>query len=151
MFDTGAHVLNTIADLAGENFVEVVAWFDQQDTPVDILAAAIGRLASGALVSINACGDSIQVCESDIRVFCREGILQTNMWGTYLRMQRAGRKHLRRVKCPPSLGVWQQFLAVRNDEIDNPSPPEVGLRMIRLWDALRQSANQGGRPVLCNN
>ena len=28
MFDTGAHLLNTLSDLAGEPFVEVAAWFD---------------------------------------------------------------------------------------------------------------------------
>ena len=51
LFDTGAHMLNTISDLAGEDFVEVAAWMDNQGAPVDILAAVIARLASGALVS----------------------------------------------------------------------------------------------------
>ncbi len=30
MFDTGAHLLNTVADLAGEEFVEVAAWLDNR-------------------------------------------------------------------------------------------------------------------------
>ncbi len=149
MFDTGAHVLNTVADLAGEEFAEVAAWFDRRDTPVDILAAAVGRLKSGALVSLNACGDTINTCASDIRVFCSDGILQTTMWGDFLRVQRNGRKTLRLVKFPPSLGVWQQFLAVRAGEMENPCPPEVGLRMVQLWDALQESAQQQGRPVMC--
>ena len=29
----------------------------------------------------------------------------------------------------------------------NPSPPEVGLRMARLWDAIRDSAARGGAVV----
>ncbi len=149
MNDTGAHMLNTIADLAGEDFVEVAAWFDQRGTAVDILAAAIGRLEAGALVTLNGSGDTIPSCWSDIRVFCTEGILQTTMWGDFLRVQRRGRKQLRKVKCPPSWGVWQQFLAVRSGEIENPCPPEVGLRMARLWDALQESAAQGGQPVWC--
>ncbi len=149
MFDTGAHLLNTVADLAGEEFAEVAAWFDRRCTPVDILALAICRLKSGALVTLNGCGDTIPSCASDVRVFCRDGILQTGFWGGYLRVQRRGRKQLRRVKCPPSLGVWQQFLAVRAGEIENPCPPEVGLRMAHLWDALRESAAQGGQPVRC--
>jgi hypothetical protein len=45
------------------------------------------------------------------------------------------------------MGVWQQFLAVRNGEIPNPCPPEVGLRMARLWDAIRASAGQNGSIV----
>ncbi|MCB9078117.1 MAG: Gfo/Idh/MocA family oxidoreductase [Anaerolineaceae bacterium] len=149
LFDTGAHMLNTVADLAGEPFVEVAAWTDPQGTPVDIIGTAIGRLASGALVTFNACGDTINVCESDVRVFCRDGILQTGIWGASLRVQRRGETQLRAMKCPPSLGVWQQFLAVRRGKMPNPSPPEIGLRMIRLWDALHASAQQGGQPVKC--
>jgi len=147
MFDTGAHVLNTVSDLAGENFVEVAAWFDNRDTPVDILAAAIGRLQSGALVTLNGCGDTIKSCFSDIRFFCSEGILQTTMWGDYLNVQRAGETELQPVEVPASMGVWQQFLAVRAGTLPNPCPPEVGLRMVQLWDALQASARQGGRPV----
>ncbi len=149
MFDTGAHMLNTVADLAGEDFVEVAAWFDTRDCEVDILAAAIGRLKSGVMVTLNGCGDTINTYGSDIRVFCTAGILQTGIWGGYLRLQRQGRKQLRRVKCPPSLGVWEKFLAVRNNELENPCPPEVGLRMALLWDALQESAHQGGQPVKC--
>ncbi len=29
----------------------------------------------------------------------------------------------------------------------NPSPPEVGLRMARLWDAIRESSARGGAVV----
>jgi predicted dehydrogenase len=151
MFDTGAHLLNTVTDLAGEDFVEVAAWFDRRGTAVDILAAGMGRLQSGGLVSINSCGDSSSPYGSDVRVFCTQGTLQVGVWGGYLRLQRPGRKYLRRVNCPPSLGVWQQFLAVRAGALENPCPPEVGLRMVRLWDALKASAEWGGLPVQCGN
>jgi predicted dehydrogenase len=149
LFDTGAHMLNTVADLAGEDFVEVAAWLDNHGRPVEILAAAIGRLASGAMVTLNGCGEGIRSAGSDIRVFCAKGILRTGIWGERLELQREGRKRLRTVKLPPSLGVWEQFLAVRNGQIANPCPPEVGLRMARLYDAIRASAAQNGAPVRC--
>lgn len=149
MFDTGAHLLNTISDLAGEEFDQVAAWLDSRGTQVDILAAAIGRLKSGALVTVSGCGDAPARDGSDVRIFCSNGILQTDAWGRYLRLQRAERKHLRRVACPPSLGAWQQFLAVRAGQMANPCPPEVGLRMARLWDALKASAEWNGLPVQC--
>ena len=38
-------------------------------------------------------------------------------------------------------------MAVRSGEIPNPSPPEVGLRMARLWDAIQASAAQDGKRV----
>jgi predicted dehydrogenase len=149
LFDTGAHMLNTVSDLAGDNFVEVAAWLDNRDCPVDILGVIIGRLESGALVTMNACGEAIPSCSSDIRVFCSKAIVRTGMWGEFLEIQRHGRKRLRKVTVPASLGVWEQFYAVRSGRIANPSPPEVGLRMAVLWDAIKASAAQNGAPVKC--
>jgi predicted dehydrogenase len=149
LFDTGAHMLNTVADLAGEDFVEVAAWMDNNHRPVDTRAAVIGRLASGALVTLNACGEAIPSCSSDLRVFCTKAILRTGIWGERLEIQHHGRHELRKVPVPASLGVWEQFLAVRRGTLPNPCPPEVGLRMASLWDAIRASAAQGGAPVKC--
>ncbi len=150
LFDTGAHMLNTVADLAGQEFVEVAAWLDNGDRSVDVLAAAMGRLESGVMVTLHGCGETIPSCSSDIRVFCSKAIRYTDAWGRWLKIQRYGRKHFRSVKLPPSLGVWEQFLAVRNGRIPNPCPPEVGLRLAILWDAIQASAAQNGVPVACS-
>ena len=45
------------------------------------------------------------------------------------------------------MGQWEQFLNVRAGKMANPCPPEIGLRMARLWDAVQASAAQGGQPV----
>ena len=145
LFDTGAHLLNTTADLAGEDFVEVAAWLDQYGRPVDISGVVMARLASGALVSLGGCGDTIESCASDVRVYCTQGILRTGVWGERLELQRAGEPDLAPVPVPISRGAWEQFLQVRSGHIPNPSPPEVGLRMARLWDMIRLSAAQGAR------
>lgn len=147
LFDTGAHMLNTVCDLAGQDFVEVAAWLDNRNRPVDILGAIMGRLQNGAFVTINACGDAIPSCASEIMVFTTEAIIRTGQWGERLYIQKKGRKTMRKVDLPPMRGAWEQFLAVRNGEIANPCPPEVGLRMARLWDAVRESAAQGGIPI----
>ncbi len=149
MFDTGAHMLNTVADLADEDFVEVAAWLDTRGRPVDTLGMVMGRLESGAWVTLHGCGETIRTCASGVWVFCSEAILYTDVWGKWLRVQRQGSREFEEVPVPASLGVWEQFLAVREGRIPNPSPPEVGLRMARLWDAIRASAGQGGVPVPC--
>ena len=149
LFDTGAHMLNTVVDLAGEDFVEVAAWMDNFGRPVETLAAVIGRLKSGALVTLHGCGEAIPSCNSDIRVFCSKAILQTGIWGETLKLQHAGSRVARKVQVPASLGVWEQFLAVRSGELANPCPPEVGLRMAKLYDAIKKSAGQQGQPVEC--
>jgi predicted dehydrogenase len=148
-FDTGAHMLNTVVELAGEPFVEVAAWLDNRGRPVETMGVVIGRLASGALVTLHGSGEmGYSVCESDIRVFCEKAMLRTGMWAEFLEVQREGGQ-LVPVQVPPSLGVWEQFLAVRAGRLPNPAPPEVGLRMARLYDAIQASAAQGGAMVAC--
>lgn len=147
LFDTGAHMLNTVVDLAGEEFVEVAAWLDNRERPVEVMGTVMGRLKSGAMVTMHACGEAIPSCSSDVRVFCSQAILRAGIWGDLLEIQPYGEKVLRPVEVPPSLGAWQQFLAVRKGQIENPCPPEVGLRMARLYDAIKASAAQRGVPV----
>lgn len=149
LFDTGAHMLNTVVDLAGEDFVEVAAWLDNRDLAVDVLGTVMGRLASGVLVTLHGCGETIPSCASDVRVFCPNGILRTGIWGERLEIQRPGQEELSVVEVPHSQGPWEQFLAVRNGQMPNPCPPEVGLRMAHLWDAIKVSASQNGVFVRC--
>jgi predicted dehydrogenase len=144
LFDTGAHMLNTVTYLAGEDFSEIAAWFDYRGRRVDILTAAIGRLKSGALVSLTGCGDTIPSCSSDVLVFCTKGILRTGVWGGSLEVQYSQEEGWLPVEVPPSLGEWEQFLLIRDDLIPNPSPAEIGLRLANLWDAIKSSASQDG-------
>ena len=94
LFDTGAHMLNTVSDLVGEDYTEVAAWLDNQGTPVDILGSVMARTKSGAFVTLSGCGDAIKSCDSDVRVFCTEGILRTGIWGERLEVQRQGQDRL---------------------------------------------------------
>ncbi|MEN4041271.1 MAG: Gfo/Idh/MocA family oxidoreductase [Anaerolineaceae bacterium] len=149
LFDTGAHMLNTVVDLAGEPFVEVSAWLDKCGRPVETISVAIAHLASGGYVTLHGNGEAIPSCASTIRVFTSEAILTTGIWGETLKLQRSGRRTARLVPTSPSLGVWQQFVQVRQGVIENPCPPEVGLRMAKLYDAIMRSAAQGGCPVAC--
>jgi predicted dehydrogenase len=150
LFDTGAHMLNTICDLAGEDVAEVAAFLENDGEPVDVRGAVLARLGSGALITMNGCGRAIPSLGSDIHLFLERGTLRTGIWGERLELQRAGSAALRPVRSVPSRSVWDQFLDVRAGRQPNPSPPEIGLRMARLWDAIRESSARGGamvRPV----
>ncbi len=147
LFDTGAHMLNTITDLVGEDFVQVSAWMDNNGWPVDTEAVVMARLASGALVTMHANGETIDTCLSDVQVFCSEAILHTGVWGEKLELHKNGEREPQPVEVHPSLGVWDQFLLVRSGDIANPCPPEVGLRMAKLYDAILASAAQNGAMV----
>jgi predicted dehydrogenase len=150
LFDTGAHMLNTVCDLAGDDVAEVAAFLETDGEDVDIRGAVLARLASGALITMNGCGRAIPSLGSDIHLFLERGTLRTGIWGERLELQRAGGAVLRPVRSVQPKSVWQQFLDVRAGLERNPSPPEIGLRMARLWDAIRESSARGGavvRPV----
>jgi predicted dehydrogenase len=147
LFDTGAHMLNTVTDIAGQEIAQVAAWLEDDDRAVDIRGVIIARLGSGALVTMNGCGRAIPGYGSDVRIFCERATLRTGIWGERLEMQKFGSRRLSPVRSVPSRTVWEQFLAVRNGSEPNPSPPEVGLKMARLWDAIRESSATGGAVV----
>jgi len=147
LFDTGAHMLNTVTDIAGQEIDQVAAWLDDDDRAVDIRGVIIARLGSGALVTMNGCGRAIPGYGSDVRVFCERATFRTGIWGERLEMQKFGSRRLSPVRAVPKRTVWEQFLAVRSGSELNPSPPEVGLKMARLWDAIRESSARGGAVV----
>ncbi len=147
MFDTGAHMLNTLCTLVGEDFASVAAWTDNRGTPVDIDGVVMARLESGALVTINGCGDSIPGLDSEIFVALSAGVIRTGIYGERLLIRRAGETELKPLALPKMRGAWEQFTQVRAGLIENPCPPEVGLRMAKLWDAIVESASKNGQPV----
>lgn len=147
LFDSGAHMLNTVCTLVGEDFATVAAWTDNRGTPVDINGVVMGRLKSGALVTINGCGDTIRAMETQINVMLTGGVIHTGIWGEKLFIRREGDADYVPANLPPMRGAWEQFLQVRAGEIPNPCPPEVGLRMAKLWDAIVESASKDGQPV----
>ena len=148
LFDTGAHMLNTVVDIAGEEFTEVAAFFRPSPVSVEYSGVILGRLANGAQVTMHGCGETIEACDSDVKVFTENTILTTGVWGRYLKIQQHNPKITTEFKSKDSGDVWTQFLAVRDGRTPNPCPPEVGLRMAKLWDAIRASSENHGHPVV---
>ena len=147
LFDTGAHMLNTVVDLAGQDFVEVAAMTRSGVPGIEYTGTIIGRLESGALVTMHGCGETIESCESEVRVFGTRKFLRTGVWGKTLEIQTDGVAETTTFQKRKPTDVWEQFELVRNGSIENPCPPEIGLRMARLWDAIRESSARGGQPV----
>ena len=157
LFDTGAHMLNTAAALAGEPFTSLSAWLEDDGAPVELRGVIQARAASGLLVSMHGCGTTVGL-GSEFFVFGTRGILKTGLWVERLAVARAGDLsdpndpgdedgRFREVRLPPHRGAWQQFLKIRRGELENSSPPELGLRMARLYEAILESTARGGAPV----
>ena len=147
LFDTGAHMLNTVTDIAGAG--------DRRGRGLAGRRRQPGRHPGGRHrpARIRRARDDERLRSghprigSDVRVFCERATLRTGIWGERLEIQRSGSSRLSPVRSVQSRTVWEQFLAVRSGQEPNPSPPEVGLRMARLWDAIRESSARGGAVV----
>lgn len=142
LFDTGSHMINTVVDLLGEDVASVSALLDNRDTPVEIASAVSGTSKSGVMFSLVGAGDSIQ-CHSEITVFGDKAVLKTGIWGENLSLKKANEPAFKPVKYAASRGPWEQFLKVRSGKMENPCPPEVGLRFANLMDMVRESAATG--------
>jgi predicted dehydrogenase len=142
LFDTGSHMINTVVDIIGCEVEQVAAIMDNCGTPVEINSAVSGRFSNGVMFSLAGIGDSTH-CASLVRVFGEAGVLETGIWGERLSLKLKDDGDYNDVDYPGSKGVWEQFIAVRAGEQENPCPPEVGLRFAKLMDMIRQSAASG--------
>ena len=98
-------------------------------------------------MTFHGCGETIPTWDSEIKVFCDKAILTTGAWGGRLQIEKSYKEDPKVIPYPPKSNVWKTFLKVCRKKIENPSPPEIGLRMIRLYDAICLSAAEGGRIV----
>ncbi len=142
LFDSGSHMVNTIVTLVGDEVSEVTAVLDYAGTPVEINSSVSGKFRNGVLFSMAGFGDSIS-CVGSIRIFGDRGILETGPWGKFLRLAEGPAREYKDLTFPRSMGVWQQFLRVREGRLENPSPAEVGLRFAHFMDMIRRSAETG--------
>lgn len=147
LFDTGAHLVNTVFELTGEEFVQVAAHLDATGRPVDTRSALLARTASGALATLFTCGESCASAGGRVHAFFTGADLHTDPWGWQMELQRRGESAAQPLAAPEGPGVWEQFAAVRAGRQPNPCPAENGLRVVRLWEAVVASAARGGQPV----
>jgi len=142
LFDTGSHMINTVVDILNDEVETLFALQDNRGISVEVCSAILLRTKRGVLVNLTGAGECIG-CSSEIFIFGTKGVIRTGAWGEKLEMVREGEGKFSPVKYPESTGVWEQFLKVRSGELENPCPPEVGLRFARLMDMIRSSASKG--------
>jgi predicted dehydrogenase len=146
MFDTGAHMMNTVCLLADADCERVSALMNNRERSVDVVCAVAGRLTTGALLTLNAAGDGPAGCSSQIAFFYTQAIVRIDAWGAWREIAAAGTPGVREeveIKNNP----LKSFLAIRAGDAENLSTVEAGLRFARLWDAIKASANGNGEPV----
>ena len=146
MFDTGAHMMNTVCVLADAEFARLSAYANNRGIAVDVATAVAARLTNGALVTFNAAGDGPPGCASAITFFYSKAIVRIDAWGKWREVTIDG------VAEPREEGeirdtLMHTFQAVRDGRLANPSTVANGLRFARLWDAIKLSASHDGEAV----
>src|SRR5260221_3179372 len=76
MFDTGAHMMNTVCLLADVDCERVSAFMSHRQGSVDVVCAFAGRLSTRALLRLDAPGEGPSGCSSQITFFYTEEIVR---------------------------------------------------------------------------
>ena len=146
MFDTGAHMMNTVCLLADAEFVRLSAFTNNRGLDVDLVCAAAARLSNGALATFNAAGDGPPGCASNITLFYTNALVRIDAWGAWREVSIGGNAAVRDVNEIVDTPM-HTFKAVRDGRMPNPSTVTHGLRFARLWDAIKASAAGDGKPI----
>jgi predicted dehydrogenase len=146
MFDTGAHMINTVCLLADTDCERVSAFMNNRRRGVDVVCAAAGKLSSGTLMTLNAAGDGPAGCSSQITFFYTQAVVRIDAWGAWREIAIAGVPGVREEAEMADIPL-RSFMAIRAGTAENLSTPEAGLRFARLWDAIKASAANDGESV----
>ncbi|WP_113011076.1 MULTISPECIES: Gfo/Idh/MocA family protein [unclassified Rhizobium] len=146
MFDTGAHMMNTVCLLANSDFASVSAYMNKHGRKVDIATAVSARLKNGAMATLTAAGEGPPGCASYITFFYSKAIVRIDAWGGWREIS-VGRVNEPREEAEILGNPMKNFLAIRAGEMENTGSVEMGLRFARLWDAIKESAAADGMPV----
>ncbi len=146
MFDTGAHMMNTVCLLADSDFDSVSAYMNNHGKKVDIATAVSARLHNGALATLTAAGEGPAGCASYITFFYSKAIVRIDAWGGWREIS-VGRTSEPREEAEILGNPMKNFLAIRAGTMENTGSVEMGLRFARLWDAIKESAAADGVPV----
>jgi predicted dehydrogenase len=146
MFDTGAHMMNTVCLLADAEFERLCAFTNRRGLEVDLVSAVAARLSNGALVTFNAAGDGPPGCASNITLFYTKALVRIDAWGGWREIAVGGGATSREVGEIVDTPM-HTFKAVREGRMPNPSTVRNGVRFARLWDAIKESAAGDGKPI----
>jgi predicted dehydrogenase len=147
MFDTGAHMMNTVCLLADSDCERVSALMNNRKRSVDVVCAVAGRLTSGALLTLNAAGDGPAGCASHLTFFYTRAMVRIDAWGAWREISADGNPGIRE-EVEIRNNPLKSFLAIRAGSAENLSTVEAGLRFAHLWDGIKASAARRGEPVV---
>lgn len=149
MYDSGAHIFNSLIWTVEQPVAEVLAFIDNRDTPVDINGTVNIRFANGVLATMTVIGD----CSTSRAHMCLtfdNGLVEIDGWsGTWIKIFKGNQE----VKYPPITGAAEtpndNFINAILGRDEPMTTPLNGIIQSELMDAIYESARTGkiARPV----
>jgi predicted dehydrogenase len=144
MYDSGAHLFNSLVWTVEQPIDQVFAFVDNQDAPVDINGTVNIRFADGTLATITIVGN----CPSDgagMYLTFEEGRVEIDGWGGgWIRVFRRGQGQ---IKYPPITGKPEtpddNFIDAILGRAEPQTSPTNGIQQSELMDAIYESARTG--------
>jgi predicted dehydrogenase len=142
--DSGSHLLDIVLWMTGLQPQTAFAFQDNCGTEVDILTAASVRAQGGALMSFSVVAKSVNWVE-DITIWGTQGTIAIRHPGEVWRWESDQQQwKVRKRELPQSRRPDDNFFAVlRGEETEIAAPPECGLAVMRLSEAVWKSAGTG--------
>ena len=141
LYDSGAHMFNAMLYLTGLSVTDVLAFIDNKDQEVDMIASVALRFTHGALGTATVSG-AATVFEQGIYIQGTKGSIKTSIYGGELEHW-IGKERVKYPVVPVTTSVQQNFVDCIKGRDTTPSPPLLGLRQARLMDAIYESARRG--------
>ena len=149
MYDSGAHLFNSLVWLVEQPIEQVHAFVDNMDTPVDINGTVNIKFADGTLATIMINGN----CPSSgagLYLCFDNGRVEVDGWsGTWIKVWKGNES----VKYPPVQGTANtpddNFIDAILGRAEPRTSPASGINQSELMDAIYESARTGqpARPV----
>lgn len=144
MYDSGAHLFNSLVWTVEQPISEVFAFVDNLDTPVDINGTVNIRFADGTLATITIVGN----CPNDgagLYLTFDGGRVEVDGWGgSWIKVFRKGEGQ---VKYPPIEGKAEtpndNFISAILGRAEPQTTPLNGINQSELMDAIYESARTG--------
>lgn len=147
LLDSGSHICDMLLHIPQRRVVAVSARCDFRGRPVDINTGAVLQYEDGLMGTLTIIGDAGGWWE-DWTINGEEGTLYIRNNQITLKRYRQPAEAIDPASLPPSEAPAQVFVDVIQGRRPNETPVEVGLQVIRLTEAIWQSAAQGGAPVV---
>lgn len=148
LMDSGSHHVESLLSLAGQPAESVSALVDNLGSPVDINSSATIRFAGGAQGQLTVIGDLPATWIEHVYVSGTQGILRyetepQHPFRTGRVFQYKDGGIVQPLHLPGVRSVDPAWVDALRGDGPNPSPPEVGVRVAELTEAIYQSAAEG--------